>query len=80
MIAYNRHNWTSQVFAFQGTVLRRVSSRVALVALITLILSIIKIASEPETLAMIPALKDFGWIDKAYGRGVTTRGSGFSEM
>ena len=25
-------------------------------------------------------LKDFGWIDKAYGRGVTTRGSGFSEM
>ena len=63
MIAYNRHNWTSQVFAFQGTVLRRVSSRVALVALITLILSIIKIASEPETLAMIPALKDFGWID-----------------
>jgi len=59
MIAYNRHNWTSQVFAFQGTVLRRVSSRVALVALITLILSIIKIASEPETLQMIPALKDF---------------------
>ena len=64
MIAYDRHDWTRQIFAFNGTVIPRVTGRVALVALITLVLSILKIVSEPDTLALIHALKDFAWIDK----------------
>lgn len=64
MIAYDRHNWTRQILAFQGTVIRRVTGRVALVAFITLVLSVIKIASEPETLLLIPALKDIAWLNR----------------
>ena len=50
MIVYDPHNWSRQIFALNGTVLRRVLGRVALVALITLILSLLKLVSESEVL------------------------------
>ncbi len=62
MIVYDPHNWSRQIFALNGTVLRRVLGRVALVALITLILSLLKLVSESEVLDQFPALRQWTWL------------------
>jgi putative membrane protein len=63
MIVYDPHNWSRQIFALNGTVLRRVLGRVALVALITLILSLLKLVSESEVLDQFPVLRQWTWLN-----------------
>ncbi|MFM7111941.1 MAG: hypothetical protein ACKO26_12415, partial [Planctomycetota bacterium] len=64
MISYERHNWTRQVFALNGTVLPRVIGRVALVAFITLVLCILKMASEPANRDGLRGLVS-GWVSES---------------
>ncbi|MBM4097958.1 MAG: bestrophin family protein [Planctomycetota bacterium] len=64
MIFYERHNWTRQVFALNGTVIPRVIGRVALVAFITLVLCILKMASEPANRDSLRGLVS-GWVSES---------------